>query len=366
MKILAAMSGGVDSSVATARAVEAGHSVTGVYLALHENLASTEVNTGPIRGCGNPQDRADAEQIASQLGIDFEVWDYAEEFSRIVINEFLSRYAAGHTPNPCVFCNENVKFAVLQRWAMENGYDAVATGHYARVLHNLDNGNRVELHRANYRQKDQSYVLSAVGNEVLEHSLFPLGDMESKDAVRAEAAKRGLFVSQKPDSYDICFIPDGDTLGFLRARLGSEPGPIVDPEGVQIGEHQGAIGYTVGQRKGLGIGRPAKDGKPRYVLDVNPATNTVVVGPRELLGLNHIVGEQPVWLADELPVAEGVRAGVQVRAHGREIPATVRIEEDAMYVDLDEEVRGLPRGQSVVVYLGSRVMGQSVVAHTSR
>ena len=367
MKILAAMSGGVDSSVATARAVEAGHDVTGVYLALHGNLAATDIPTGPIRGCGNPQDRADAELIAKQLGVDFHVWDYADEFQDIVIREFLARYAAGETPNPCVYCNEHVKFAVLLDYALKNGFDAVATGHYAQVLAHQGSGSElVELHRARYRQKDQSYVLSAIGNEKLAHTLFPLGDMESKDAVRAEAAERGLPVSSKPDSYDICFIPDGDTMGFIRSRLGAQPGEIRDPEGRVLGEHAGAYGFTIGQRKGLGIGDPAKDGRPRYVLDVDVKSNVVTVGPKELLALNKITGSDAVWLATELDAASGVEAAVQVRAHGREIPAFVRVSEDGMmHVDLHEEVRGLPKGQSVVVYSGTRVIGQSVVSATS-
>lgn len=400
MKILAAMSGGVDSSVAAARAVEAGHEVTGVYLALHGNLASTDVPTQAVRGCGNPQDRRDAEQIAKQLGVDFHVWDYAQEFSAIVIEEFLARYAAGQTPNPCVYCNEHIKFAVLQRYALDNGFDAVATGHYARLLPHdsaVGGSELVELHRAAYRDKDQSYVLSAIGNEMLAHALFPLGDMPSKEAVRQEAARRGLPVSAKPDSFDICFIPDGDTLGFLRARLGAEPGEIRDPYGHVLGEHQGAIGYTIGQRKGLGLTVPAEDGRPRYVLDVDVKNNVVTVGPKELLALRHIEGSDPVWLAEELDAESGVEAMVQVRAHGREIPAFVRISRGAgdgaasdgagadvadsgrregeasrhgdtgeprMIVELHEEVRGLPKGQSVVVYQGTRVIGQSVVAAT--
>ena len=372
------MSGGVDSSVATARAVEAGHEVTGVYLALHENRASTDLGggAGPIRGCGNPQDQADAARIAKLLGVDFHVWDYAEEFNKIVVAEFLARYAAGHTPNPCVFCNEHVKFAVLQRYALENGFDTVATGHYARLLAHdgaVSGGNeRVELHRAAFRAKDQSYVLSAIGNSMLEHAMFPLGDMPSKEAVRAEAEQRGLPVSSKPDSFDICFIPDGDTLGFLRARLEAKPGEIRDEAGNVLGEHAGAIGYTVGQRKGLGLTVPAADGRPRYVLDVDVKNNVVTVGPKEALAVAHIEGEAPVWLAEELDAAAGVEAAVQVRAHGRELPAFVRIEGDGvvaeprMIVELHEQVRGLPRGQSVVVYLGTRVIGQSVVASTRR
>lgn len=364
VKILAAMSGGVDSSVATARMVEQGHDVTGVYLALHANLASDVVPDGPIAGCGNPRDRLDAARVADKLGIDFQTWDYAEVFSKLVVDYFLDAYQQGHTPNPCVHCNEHVKFAVLHQFAAEHGFDGVISGHYASVTHaEQSSSGFAQLHRARYRAKDQSYVLSAVGLDMLARSFFPLGDAPSKEAVREEAIRRNLGTGEKPDSYDICFIPDGDTRGFIEARLGKQAGEIRDEHGNVVGEHSGIYGYTIGQRKGLGLDRSMQGKEPKFVIDVDARTNTVTIGPKELLAVRKITGTQANWLAPDIS-DDAVEAFVQVRAHGREIPALIRRDDDVMHIDLHEEVRGLPRGQSVVVYHNDRVLGRALVAQT--
>ncbi len=364
------MSGGVDSSLATARAVEAGHDVVGVYLALHENRASSDVldpNATQV-GCGNPKDAADAEAISNQLGIEFQQWDYAEVFSKIVIEDFLAQYAAGFTPNPCVRCNETVKFALLLNHGMEHGFDAVLTGHYARTMPHAGSEftDLTELHRAAYRGKDQSYVLAAIGQEALNHVMFPLGEYESKEAVRAEAAARGLSVSSKPDSYDICFIPDRNTQGFLRARLGEQPGLIKDHTGKVLGEHRGAYAYTIGQRKGLGLKDHTVDGNPRYVVDVDVKSNVVTIGPKDLLSISGIRATKAVWLAPDISANDWIDTTVQVRSAGRPLRAKVRGDGDDIHVDLQEELRGLARGQSVVVYDDTRVLGQGVIAETTR
>lgn len=262
-------------------------------------------------------------------------------------------------------CNEHVKFAALLERGLAMGFDAVCTGHYAdlRDIEGSD-GVRHELHRAANHPKDQSYVLAVMGKQVLGNVLFPLGDVPTKDQVRVEAAARGLGVSLKPDSYDICFIADGDTRGFLRKRLGENPGDIVDETGAVVGQHLGAFAYTVGQRRGLGLGIPAKDGQPRFVTKIDIDANLVHVGPVEALDVYRIVGSDTVWLAPDLDPAEPLRVGVQVRAHGREIPATVQSVESKLLVDLDEPLRGLAAGQSVVVYDGSRVLGQATVEET--
>ena len=271
MRVLAALSGGVDSAVAAARAVEAGHEVVGVHMALSRSRAQ---HRNGSRGCCSIEDAGDARRAADVLGIPYYVWDLSEEFEETVVADFLTEYAAGRTPNPCVRCNEHIKFSALLDRGIALGFDAVATGHYARIAEVPDGagGTRRELHRAVDPLKDQSYVLAVMGAERLERALFPLGDAPSKDAVRAEAAARGLSVSAKPDSYDICFVADGDTHGFLRERLGARPGEVVDADGRVLGEHDGAYAYTVGQRKGLGLTRPAPDGRPRYVLEVRPQT----------------------------------------------------------------------------------------------
>ncbi|MEU4363999.1 tRNA 2-thiouridine(34) synthase MnmA [Promicromonospora sp. NPDC023987] len=419
MRVLAAMSGGVDSAVAAALAVEAGHDVVGVHMALSRNR--DQFRTGS-RGCCSIEDAGDARRAADVLGIPYYVWDLSERFEDTVVADFLSEYEAGRTPNPCVRCNEHIKFEALLDKATALGFDAVATGHYARIetrqIALPDGGRRTvrELHRSPNDAKDQSYVLAVAGADRLARAMFPLGGFASKDEVRAEAARRGLSVSAKPDSYDICFVADGDTRGFLQSRLGSRPGEVVDTAGEVVGEHDGAYSFTVGQRKGLGLGRPAADGKARYVVDVQPATNTVVVGPAELLSVDRITGEKALWfdgvlptpLVDPTPLVEPVEtpadivpdadgwfdAEVQVRAHGAPVPARVRsvaLPGDAYGDDVPEgerpasaadgsgqaapameieltgaPLRGVAPGQSVVVYRGTRVLGQATVARSWR
>jgi tRNA-uridine 2-sulfurtransferase len=283
----------------------------------------------------------------------------AERFHADVVEDFVAEYESGRTPNPCLRCNERIKFeAVLDR-ALALGFDAVATGHYARLRTGPDG--LVELHRAEDAGKDQSYVLGVLVQAQLAHALFPLGD-NTKDAVRAEADRRGLAVARKPDSHDICFIADGDTAGFLRGRLGEAPGPIVERSGAVVGEHRGAYAYTVGQRRGLQIGAPAADGRPRYVLDIEPATRTVTVGTREDLEVDRIVGVRPRWCG--APPREPLTCTVQLRAHGEEHAAATRLADDGdLVVELARPARGVAPGQAVVVYDGSRVLGSATIDH---
>ncbi|MFC8191270.1 tRNA 2-thiouridine(34) synthase MnmA [Cellulomonas sp. NPDC057328] len=375
MRVLAALSGGVDSAVAAARAVDAGHDVVGVHMALSRTPAQERTGS---RGCCSIEDAGDARRAADVLGIPYYVWDMSERFERTVVADFLAEYAAGRTPNPCVRCNEHVKFAALLDKALALGFDAVCTGHYARVVTH-DDGRR-ELHRAADAAKDQSYVLAVMGPERLARSLFPLGDAPSKAHVRAEAAARGLSVSAKPDSYDICFVADGDTQGFLRDRLGSQPGEVVDETGAVVGSHDGAYAYTVGQRRGLALGRPAPDGRPRYVLSVEPVQRRVVVGPAERLEVARVTADEAVWYGP-VPVP-GTACTVQVRAHGAPVAARVRAADDGtVTVDVGagagggvggegdaggdgRGLRGVAAGQSLVLYDGTRVVGQGTVRAT--
>jgi len=362
MKVLAALSGGVDSAVAAARAVDAGHEVVGVHMALSRSRAQ---HRNGSRGCCSIEDASDARRAADVLGIPYYVWDLSEEFEATVVADFLSEYEAGRTPNPCVRCNEHIKFAALLDRGLALGFDAVCTGHYARIVERTGPAGIVrELHRAVDIAKDQSYVLAVMGRERLERSIFPLGDVESKDVVRAEAAARGLSVSAKPDSYDICFVADGDTRGFLSARLGERPGEIVDTSGTVVGAHQGAYGFTVGQRKGLGIQVPAVDGAPRYVLETDPSANRVVVGPAALLSVDEIVGGDVVWLAEDPSSLTDVT--VQVRAHGEPVAAEVELDGGALLARLASPLRGIAAGQSIVVYRGSRVLGQASITSSRR
>ncbi|MGW3362219.1 tRNA 2-thiouridine(34) synthase MnmA [Streptosporangium canum] len=351
LRVLAAMSGGVDSAVAAARIAEAGHDVTGVHLALSANPQS--YRTG-ARGCCTIEDSRDARRAADVIGIPFYIWDMAERFHRDVVEDFVSEYAAGRTPNPCLRCNEKIKFeAVLDR-ALALGFDAVATGHHARIADGV-------LSRSPDEGKDQSYVLGVLTREQLKHAIFPLGD-STKAQVREEAARRGLMVADKPDSHDICFIADGDTRGFLADRLGAAQGPIVDEAGAVVGRHEGAYGFTVGQRKGLHIDRPAPDGRPRYVLSIEPVSNTVTVGPRSALEITGIVATRPVWNGPADVPHEPLACTVQLRAHGEVYGCRVQLSGDEVHIALDTPATGVAAGQAAVLYLGDTVIGSATIA----
>jgi tRNA-uridine 2-sulfurtransferase len=353
------MSGGVDSAVAAARAVDAGHEVTGIHLALSRNPASHRTGA---RGCCTIEDAGDARRAADVIGIPFYVWDLSERFHEDVVEDFKSEYLAGRTPNPCLRCNEKIKFAAVLDRARALGFDAVATGHYARLRERGDG--HVEMHRADDHGKDQSYVLGVLTQDQLRHSLFPLGDTP-KSEVRAEAGRRGLLVADKPDSHDICFIADGDTAGWLRDKLGSGEGTFVDHEsGEVVGTHEGSFAYTVGQRRGLRLGRPAADGRPRYVLDIEPVSGTVTVGPREALTVDRIHGDAARW-CETAP--DGVLRGtVQLRAHGAEHRAEVEVRGPDVEVRLLDPAGGVAPGQSAVIYDGTRVVGSCTITRTSR
>ncbi len=354
------MSGGVDSAVAAARAVAAGHEVTGVHLALSRNPQS--FRTG-ARGCCTVEDSRDARRAADVIGIPFYVWDMAERFHADVVDDFVAEYAAGRTPNPCLRCNEKIKFAAVLDKAHALGFDAVCTGHYARIVDGPD-GVR-ELHRAADPAKDQSYVLGVLDARQLAGALFPLGDSLKSD-VRAEAERLGLAVADKPDSHDVCFIADGDTRAFLAERLGTVPGQIVDSSGAVVGEHQGAYGYTIGQRKGLRIGDPAGDGRPRYVLDISPVTNTVTVGTAEELSVDALDAGHVRWCGPR--GGDGFDCLVQLRAHGEPIAASARYDADGgrVALALHGAVRGVAPGQTAVLYEGTRVIGSATITATRR
>ncbi|MBD0024162.1 tRNA 2-thiouridine(34) synthase MnmA [Gordonia pseudamarae] len=354
MRVLAAMSGGVDSAVAAARAVEAGHDVVGVHLAL--STAPGALRTGS-RGCCSREDADDARRAADVLGIPFYVWDFADRFKEDVIDEFVEAYAEGQTPNPCLTCNEKIKFAALADKAIALGFDALATGHYAR----LSGG---ELRRAVDDDKDQSYVLAVLDHAQLSRAMFPCGDTP-KPQIREEAARRGLSVADKPDSHDICFIPTGDTRAFLGARIGIRPGAVVDADsGERLAEHEGVHGFTIGQRKGLGVEAPAVDGKPRYVTDIDPESGTVTVGSAEHLQVWTIEAGRAVWTSGQVPDGP-VDCVVQVRAHGGLAPAraipVIRDGDAGIDIELAQPLTGVARGQAAVLYLPDETDGDLVI-----
>ena len=348
------MSGGVDSSVAAARLVAEGHEVTGVHLALNRN---PEIYRSGSRGCCSLEDSHDARRVADTLGIPFYVWDFSDRFHADVVEDFVAEYAAGRTPNPCLRCNEKIKFAAVLERGLALGFDAVATGHYARLEFA---GDEALLHRAADAAKDQSYVLGVLTQAQLRRSLFPLYGTVKAD-VRAEAEALGLRVASKPDSHDICFIADGDTAGFLDRALGERPGEVVDAAGAVLGTHGGHHRFTVGQRKGLRLGVPAADGQPRYVLAISPVDNTVTVGPHEALAVSEITGIRPTWAVAE-PRLGSWRGLVQVRAHGTPLPCGIEADAEGVRIALDEPAFGIAPGQAAVLYDGDLVVGAATIA----
>jgi tRNA-uridine 2-sulfurtransferase len=381
LRVLAAMSGGVDSAVAAARAAAAGHQVTGVHLALSANPSS--YRTG-ARGCCTLEDARDARRAADVIGIPFYVWDMAERFDADVVQDFVAEYARGNTPNPCLRCNEKIKFAAVLDRAVALGFDAVCTGHHARLeppsqpapgqpaagqpapgqpAVGQPAAGQPRLVRSVDPAKDQSYVLAVLTSAQLSRAMFPLGD-STKKQVRAEAAQRGLAVADKPDSHDVCFIADGDTRRFLQARLGSVPGQILDQDGREVGSHQGSYGFTVGQRRGLRLSEPATDGKPRYVLDIEPVSGTVRVGPADALDVDQITAVRPVWSGCEAPRTP-IGCLVQLRAHGDTYPATCWLEAGSLRIRLHRPARGIARGQAAVLYDGDVVLGSATISATT-
>jgi tRNA-specific 2-thiouridylase len=350
------MSGGVDSSVAAARMVDAGHDVVGVHLAL--SSAPGTLRTGS-RGCCSKEDASDARRVADVLGIPFYIWDFAERFQTDVIDDFVSSYARGETPNPCVRCNQRIKFSALSAKALALGFDTVATGHYARL-----SGGR--LRRAVDRDKDQSYVLAVLTAGQLRHAAFPIGDTV-KPRIRAEAARRGLAVADKPDSHDICFIPSGDTRAFLGERIGVRRGPVVGADGAVLATHDGVHGFTIGQRKGLGIAGPGPDGGPRYVTAIDAEAGTVRVGEAADLEVSALIGRSGVFTAGVAPKGP-VECAVQVRAHGEMVSAVAELVDDELVVRLHSPLRGVARGQTLVLYRpdpdGDEVLGSATIAGT--
>jgi tRNA-uridine 2-sulfurtransferase len=361
-RVLVAMSGGVDSAVAAALLVEQGHDVTGVHLRLADVPEAEQV---PGHGCCTLDDAQDARRTAQVLDIPFYVWDLGDVFEQQVQGPFADGYAAGITPNPCVTCNERVKYAALLERAVASGFDALATGHHARLRRGagpvVEPGPDSRLHRAADRAKDQSYVLYMATPAQLDRTLLPVGELH-KDDVRARARGLGLRVAGKPDSYDVCFVPGGDTARYLADRLPPAPGPIVDLDGREVGRHDGVWRYTVGQRRGLRLDTPPGEGRPgrRFVVDVDAVRSTVVVGPREALACRWAELDAATWTTGRPPAGE-VR--VQIRAHGATVPGRVvtgpagtagrtgsASPGGGVRLELDEPVHGLAVGQAAVVY----------------
>jgi tRNA-uridine 2-sulfurtransferase len=333
------MSGGVDSSVATALLVAAGHDVTGVTLKLWGGESDS--------GCCSVSDVEDARRVAAQLGVPHYVFNFTDEFERNVVGPYADAYAHGRTPNPCVECNRTMKFGRLLARAVQLGYDAVASGHHARVVRH---GDAYAVARGADRAKDQSYVLYMLDQQQLRRTLLPVGEL-TKAEVRDRAAALGLRTAAKAESMDVCFITRGGRETFLGARIERRHGAIVDHDGTTLGRHDGIDAFTIGQRRGLAVATGAR----RYVTDIAPETGTVTIGTRQDLLRNRVAIDEPVW-ANGRPPEGGV--SVQWRAHGPAVPGRLA----GRAVQFDAPQARVAPGQAVVLYDGDTVLGGGVAA----
>jgi tRNA-specific 2-thiouridylase len=349
-RVVLAMSGGVDSSVSALLLKEQGYDVIGLFMRTGAHAGEADDRPDNKKGCCSAIDAGDARRVADRLQIPFYALDFEREFDRI-IDYFADEYLAGRTPNPCVVCNNWLKFGKLGGFGKQLGADYIATGHYAQVLKGSDGG--FELHRAIDPDKDQSYVLHGVRRSVLPHLLFPVGGYR-KDEIRALARRAGLSVAGKPDSVEICFVPDGDHARLIRRRRTAlaTAGSVVDRNGHVLGEHDGYERFTIGQRKGLGIAGDRK----RYVLEIVPETRTVVLGDRQDLLSTSLVASKVNWLID--PPAEPLRCTAKIRYRHSAAPASVHaVDRGGAAVRFDEPQSAITPGQAVVFYDGTRVLG---------
>ena len=361
-RVVLAMSGGVDSSAAAVLLQEQGYEVIGLFMrsgatedacALPSGLQLPLVEAKPHKqGCCSASDAADARRVADMLDIPFHALNFQDAFGRIK-DYFADEYLAGRTPNPCVMCNNWLKFGKLWDFAQKVGADRIASGHYARIVEPEGAEASVALTRGLDLSKDQSYVLFGINRDLLTRVLFPVGDFE-KPAIREKAEQAGLRVFDKPDSQEICFIPDNDYAGFIERYRGKHDtaGEIVDPAGNLLGQHEGYEKYTIGQRKGLGLAF----GEPRYVVAIEPETRRVVIGTREDLGRITLEADRSNWLRDNVP--DRFRCDAKIRYRHTAAPAEVEQLGDGRFrVTFDDPQYGVAPGQAVVLYDGDRVLG---------
>ncbi len=350
-KVVVAMSGGVDSSVAAALLKEQGYEVIGMMLRLWSEPGKEDSNR-----CCTPDSMAQARRVAAKLDIPFYVIDAKDVFRQTVVRYFLDGYARGETPNPCLICNRQIRWTFLLDHALALGADYMATGHYVRIQ--KDEGGRLKLLRAVDRSKDQSYVLHVLNQEKLARALFPIGDYP-KTEIRALAAKYGLPTASRPDSQDLCFLAGEDYRSFLQRNAAEmlRPGEIVTRAGKSLGIHNGLANYTIGQRKGLGVASPV----PLYVLGKNSITNTLIVGTQEELGSRELTAREVNWLSGKAPQGS-FRAEVKIRYTAKEAEALVTpVDGEQARVQFDAPQRDITAGQAAVFFQGDVMIGGGII-----
>jgi tRNA-specific 2-thiouridylase len=352
MRIVVAMSGGVDSSVAAALLAEQGHDVIGVSMQLYDNSQVTDSGQRAFGTCCTIDDLYDARRVAATIGIPHYIVNFESQFGEHVISNFVREYVAGRTPIPCSHCNSDLKFSELLDRATAYDAEQLATGHYARIVR--DERGRYHLYRGADNSKDQTYFLFSLTQDQLSRAAFPIGDLD-KPAVRAHAERLKLHVTQKPDSQEICFVPDGDYAAFIERRSpeSARPGTVIDHQGRVLGTHGGVHRFTIGQRKGLGLSST----EPLYVLEIKPESAQVVVGSKDSLGRTCLAASGVNWISGLAP-ADWVRLSAQIRHRHAAAPARVRSTDNGRAeLEFDAPQTAITPGQAVVFYNGEEVLG---------
>jgi len=360
-KVVVAMSGGVDSSVAAGLLKEQGYEVIGITMNLFQ-LPEEYCLDKDLKSCCGWGAVEDANRVAFKLGIPHSVLNLKDSFENLVVSNFLEEYSRGRTPNPCIRCNQFIKFDVLMEKAKKIGASCIATGHHAQIDQDPRSGHFC-LKKGMDKEKDQSYFLHSMTQDQLSHTLFPIG-LFTKSEIRKRARKWGLPVAERPESQEICFIPDNDYVAFLKKRKPEafNPGPIVNSEGQVLGHHNGIVHFTVGQRRGLGIAAP----HPLYVLEINTSKNEIIVGPNDRLYKKDLVADQVNWISGDKIVSQ-VTAGARIRYKHKEAEALlVPLDSEKIRVEFEKPQRAITPGQAVVFYEGDVVLGGGTILSTAK